>query len=112
MISHQGAINRDKTFHGLLGRAVLAVWIEVDAESQPELNNWYTHEHLPERVGIPGFLRARRYVAPEEAQSRGDVKYFALYETETTGTLAAPEYLARLNSPTEWTKRVVPLFKT
>ena len=90
MISQGGAKEPNKTLHSLLGRGVLAVWIEVDAKNQQELNNWYTHEHLPERAGIQGFLRGRRYVASDSAGSTGDVKYFVLYETDTTETLASP----------------------
>jgi hypothetical protein len=48
-------------FHGLLGEAVLAVWCDIDPEHDAEFNDWYTHQHLPERVGIPGFLRGRRW---------------------------------------------------
>ena len=55
---------------------------------------------MPERVGIPGFLRGRRYIARE-----GSPEFFTLYETATPEVLSGADYLARLNAPTEWTRR-------
>jgi hypothetical protein len=71
-----------------------------------EFNHWHTREHVPERVGVPGFLRGRRYAAV-----RGEPAYFTLYETESPATLASPAYLARLDDPTPWTRRNLPLFR-
>jgi hypothetical protein len=39
------------------------------------------------------------------------VKYFNFYETETVDVLQSPAYRARLDSPTEWTKKVVKEFR-
>jgi hypothetical protein len=61
---------------------------------------------MPERAAIPGFARGRRYVALE-----GRPEFFNLYETETTGVLAGPDYLARLNAPTPWTVATVKHFR-
>jgi hypothetical protein len=61
---------------------------------------------MPERVSIPGFRRGRRYVAIS-----GTPEYFNLYEADTPDVLGGRDYLDRLNSPTPWTKRVVPSFR-
>ena len=66
---------------------------------------WHVREHIPERVGLPGFVRGRRYVAVE-----GHPKYFNFYETATAADLSSAAYQARLNAPTGWTKRVVANF--
>lgn len=89
------------------GAGVLAVWNDVAEEHEDEYNDWYTNQHLPERVGIEGFLRGRRFrrVSDDPGQ-----RYFTLYETESTATLTSEPYLERLNDPTDWTKRVAPLF--
>lgn len=92
---------------GLLGNGILAIWNDVEAGGDAEYNHWHTREHIPERVGVPGFVRGRRYVAVS-----GAPRYFTLYETETVETLAGPAYLARLNDPTPWTERVLPLFRS
>jgi hypothetical protein len=102
-------MNQDSPFSSLVGTAVLAIWNAVDNEEDAEFNAWYTHEHLPERVGIPGFLRGRRFTGADLQSKRK--KYFTLYETENLETLTSPPYLERLNHPTEWTRRVIHIFK-
>ena len=85
---------------------VLAIWNDVDPDGEDDFNAWYTREHVPERVGIPGFLRGRRYVAVD-----ADLKYCAFYETESLDVLTSPPYLERLNNPTEWSRRVMSRFR-
>jgi hypothetical protein len=99
------------SFHGLLGKAVLAVWCDIDPEHDAEFNDWYTHQHLPERVGIPEFIRGRRWAVPKGAKHEKGGQYFTLYEIESLETLVSAPYLERLNNPTDWTKRTVPWFK-
>jgi hypothetical protein len=95
--------------HGaLLGQAVLAFWSDIEPVHEAEFNEWYTNEHLPERVSIPGFLRGRRYVKATDSQTVQ--AYFTLYETESLATLNSAPYLKRLDSPTPWTRKMVPLF--
>lgn len=89
----------------LLGKGVLAIWNGIAAEAEDEFVAWHVREHIPERVGLPGFLRGRRYVAVD-----GDPKYFNFYETTGADALASPVYQARLDAPTEWTRRVVAHF--
>ena len=56
---------------------------------------WHDREHIPERVGVPGFLRGRRYRSLERS-----LDYLDLYEVEDAETLRSAPYLARLNDPT------------
>lgn len=95
-----------KGFAGLTGGAVLVIWSDADPEHEEEFNDWYTHQHLPERVGVPGFLRGRRYMK----DGAGALKYFTLYETDNVDVLASKPYMDRLNDPTEWTMKVLPYF--
>jgi hypothetical protein len=90
----------------LLGRGFLAIWNDVAEGSDAEVDQWYIREHAPERVGLPGFLRGRRFVAID-----GRPKYFTLYETESAKVLASPSYLARLNDPTPWSRKALQLFR-
>lgn len=87
----------------ILGRAALAVWLECLPEAEGDFNRWYVEQHLQERVGLPGFLRGRRYQAV-----RGGPRCFAFYEAEGVDVFRSPAYLERLNNPTEWTRRVMP----
>jgi hypothetical protein len=45
----------------LLGDAAITMWADFAPEIVPELGDWHTHEHMPERLGIPGFLRGTRW---------------------------------------------------
>src|SRR5262245_21607188 len=89
----------------LLGRGVLAIWHTITPEGEPEYWRWHDREHIPERVGVPGFLRGRRYRSLERS-----LDYLDLYEVEEPETLRSAPYLARLNDPTPWTRRMVPHF--
>lgn len=89
----------------LLGQGVVAIWNDVAPEGSAEFYAWHNHEHMPERVGIPGFLRGRRYRAIEAAPA-----YFTLYEAASTAVLAGPHYLERLNDPTPLTRHVIPKY--
>ena len=89
----------------LLGTGVLAFWNGIAASAEDEFVDWHVREHIPERVGLPGFLRGRRYIAVD-----GLPKYFNFYETADPGVLSSDVYQARMNAPTEWTKRVVAHF--
>ena len=46
----------------LLGKGALANWHDVPDDAHADFNAWHTHEHIPERVGVPGFLRGRRVI--------------------------------------------------
>lgn len=89
----------------LIGSGVLAIWNGIAARAEDDFVAWHVHEHIPERVGLPGFLRGRRYVAVD-----GRPKYFNFYEAETPADFSSLAYRARLNAPTDWTKRVVADF--
>lgn len=86
----------------LLGTAAMLLSFDVAEEAIAEHDEWHTHEHLPERLSIPGFIRGTRWVA-----MRGQPRYFVLYEVENLGTLASDAYLERLNHPTRWTSKMM-----
>jgi hypothetical protein len=72
-------------------------------EQRAEFEHWHTHEHYPERLGIPGFRRASRW-----RDATGGEGIFQLYELEGHGVLSSDAYLARLNAPTPWSTRMMP----
>ena len=90
----------------LLGPAAMLLCFDVDAEAIPEHDRWHTHEHLPERLSIPGFRRGTRWVARE-----GMPRYMVLYEVESLQTLLSESYVERLNNPTPWTTRIMPHYR-
>lgn len=88
-------------------RAFLAIWHDIDPAMEPEWHRWHTYEHLPERVGVPGFLAGRRYMSDDAPLQR----CFTLYEGAELSTFNSPAYLERLNNPTPWTRRMSPAFR-
>lgn len=89
----------------LFGKGMLIVFSEVKARDERDFNEWYNREHIDERINLPGFHRARRYVAV-----RGSPKYLATYECDSVGDLATPGYLQLLANQTPWTQAVMAKF--
>jgi len=79
---------------------------DVVQDAIPEHDDWHTHEHLPERLSIPGFVRGTRWVA-----LHGQPGYFVMYEVEQLATLTSSAYLERLNNPSPWTSRMMPYYR-
>jgi len=46
-----------------LPRAAMLLSFDIAVEVQLEHDDWHSHEHLPERLAIPGFLRGSRWQA-------------------------------------------------
>jgi hypothetical protein len=87
----------------MLGRAAVAMWWDVPQEVRAEWEDWHSHEHMPERLGVPGFLRGSRWVALS-----GEPSYFVLYEVARLATITSGPYLERLNNPTPWSRKMMP----
>jgi hypothetical protein len=47
----------------LAGTGVVAIWHDLLPEAKNEFYEWHNREHMPERAGIPGFRRGRRFIA-------------------------------------------------
>ena len=87
----------------LLGSAAVAMWWDMAPDRRAEFEDWHSHEHFPERMSIPGFLRGSRWSAAD-----GSEGFFVLYELDAYETLTSEDYLARLNDPTPWSKKMMP----
>ena len=90
----------------IAGKGMLLTSMNIDAADEAEFNRWYDREHLEERVAMPGFLEARRYVAHD-----GNPKYLCLYSTETIEVLDSPAYRTALANQTAWSKANIARFK-
>lgn len=90
----------------LLGKAALAMWWDVSAEVRPEWEHWHAHEHFPERLALPGFLRASRWTGVDDSE-----RFFVMYELADHEVLASAPYVARLNAPSPWSTRMMPLHR-
>lgn len=79
---------------------------DVAPDAIVEHDEWHTHEHLPERLSIPGFVRGTRWIARD-----GAPRYFVMYEVEHLATLTSEAYLERLDFPSPWTSRMMSHYR-
>lgn len=87
----------------MLGQAAVAMWWNMAPAQRAEFEDWHSHEHFPERMGIPGFLRGSRWASVD-----GSEGFFVMYELEGYDTLTSQGYLQRLNNPTPWSTKMMP----
>ena len=81
---------------------ILAIFNNVAIGREAEFEEWFQHEHLAERMAVPGFLLGRRY----EAES-GQPRYFNFYLAQSAETFKSAAYLERLDHPTPMTHIVM-----
>lgn len=91
----------------LLGPAAMLLSFDVADDAIVEHDDWHTHEHLPERLAIPGFLRGSRWTATQP----GVPRYMVIYEVAQLATLTSAPYLERLNHPSAWTSKMMPHYR-
>jgi hypothetical protein len=91
----------------ILGRGAVAIWHDIAPEGREEFYAWHSREHMPQRVGVPGFLRGRRFIAID-----ADLEFLIIYETRSADVVRGPEYRASLNAPTPWTLATVKHFRS
>ncbi len=83
-------------------RGVMLLLFDIAADAVREHDRWHTHEHMPERLGIPGFLRGSRWKTPG-----ADNRYCVLYEVAALAVLDSAAYRDRLDQPTPWTSAMM-----
>src|SRR6266481_3843615 len=88
------------------GDGLLVIWTDIAPEAEAEFNEWYNKEHIPQLLGVKGFLSGRRYQAIE-----GKPKYVAIYELTDENVLKGDSFRAVREQPTSWTKKMMPLFR-
>lgn len=86
----------------MTAKGFLLVTMQPPPAFEEEFNAWYDSEHIPERLGVPGILSARRYVG-----AGGHPKYLAMYDLENHAVMTSPAYLAvAFENSSPWTRRV------
>ncbi len=88
------------------GHGAIAIWHDIAPEGRENFYAWHGQEHMPERVGIPGFVVGRRFVAIE-----ADREFFNLYETAGPTVVTSAAYHERLANPSPWTLESVVHFR-
>jgi hypothetical protein len=77
---------------------------DVLAAQERDFNAWYDEEHLAGLAGVPGTIRAVRYVRPGASP-----RYGACYDLAMREAYGSPAWLAV--RATAWSSRVRPAFR-
>jgi hypothetical protein len=85
----------------MTANALITVWLDVASEREEEFNDWYRLEHIPQVVGLPGFVSGRRYRADD-----APLKYLAWYDTADEGVETGPDFQRIASHPTPWSQRM------
>ena len=84
-----------------VGSTILVVMMEVDEADDAVFNKWYNEEHLPERMAIPGYISARRFMLdPADTPSSGALRYLCIWELEDGSPLQSQLYREQNARPT------------
>jgi len=84
-------------------KGFLLVLMQQPGELEEEFNDWYDTDHIPERLGVPGFETGRRFVCLD-----GWPRYLALYDLSDLAVLDTPAYQRVAgDNQTAWTRRIL-----
>lgn len=81
--------------------ALLAVSMSVPAGTEDDMTAWYTQEHIPMLLAVPGWRRARRY----RMISGTGPEYLSLHEVDGPHVFDSDAYKAATTTP--WRNRIV-----
>ena len=85
-----------------MSKGLLFASFDRSPAQEDEFNDWYDLEHIPERLRVPGFINAQRWVGEENPKIA-----VATYDLDSHAVLRCPEYLAvGYGNASVWTKRV------
>ena len=84
-------------------KGFLLVTMQPPPAFEEEFNAWYDTEHLPERLAVPGFETALRFVCVD-----GHPRYLAMYDLVRPEVLESPDYLrVAFENSSPWTRRIL-----
>jgi hypothetical protein len=86
----------------MTNKGFLLVLMQPPPTLEEEFNAWYDTEHIAERLAVPGFDTALRYVCTD-----GAPRYLAMYDLASADVLNSPAYRkVGYDNASPWTKRV------
>jgi hypothetical protein len=88
-----------------MAKGLLFMAFDFSGAHEDEFHDWYDREHVPERLGVPGFINAERWIDVQNPKI-----HVATYDLDHAGVLASPAYRAvGGENQTVWTKRVTAM---
>jgi hypothetical protein len=85
--------------------AVMVLFYDFEGDTADH-DDWHSYEHFHERLSVPGFLRASRWIATD-----AEPRCMVIYEVSSLAVATSQAYLDRLNDPTAWTTAIMPRFR-
>ena len=83
-------------------KGLLFAAFDFTGAHEDEFHDWYDNEHVPERLRVPGFINAERWIGEENPKL-----HVATYDLDNVGVLETPSYRAvGGDNQSVWTKRV------
>ena len=84
-----------------MAKGILIAAMDFSAAREDEFHDWYDLEHVPERLRVPGFLNADRWLGRDNPKIS-----VATYDLDDVSVLRSPAYLAvGGDNGSPWTKR-------
>ena len=68
-----------------MAKGILIAAMDFSAAPEDEFHDWYDLEHVPERLRVPGFLNADRWIGIENPKVS-----IATYDLDNVGILHSP----------------------
>jgi hypothetical protein len=85
-----------------MAKGLLFMAFDFSTAHADEFHDWYDLEHVPERLRVPGFLNAERWIDSDT--------HVATYDLESPDVLRTPAYGAVAGTnQSPWTKRVTAM---
>ena len=85
-----------------MAKGILIAAMDFSAAPEDEFHDWYDLEHIPERLRVPGFVNADRWIGATDPKVS-----VATYDLDAVGVLQSPGYRAiGGDNLSPWSKRV------
>lgn len=85
-----------------MSKGLLFASFDFSGAHEDEFHDWYDQEHVPERLGVTGFLNAERWIGDEDRKIS-----VATYDLDSPEVLRSAPYRAvGGDNSSVWTKRV------
>ena len=91
-----------------MAKGLLLAAFDFSTAHEDEFHDWYDLEHVPERLRVPGFINAGRWI--DDTNPKVTI---AIYDLANPGVLETPPYLAvGGDNGSPWTKRTAKFRKS
>jgi hypothetical protein len=88
-----------------MANGLLCACFDFTGAHADEFHDWYDLEHIPERLRVPGFLNAERWIGDDDPQIA-----VATYDLQDPGVLhSAPYNAIGWDNASVWTRRVTAM---